>query len=279
MIKKNISLLIIIVIAITATSQSIAGEVFRYKFINDFTRFNLMIESNLQFPQLEGLAQLLNIDSLKNEFDMDIDMQVKTRQGEGSAIEKIKFTRINSKLIVGDSVFTDDLAGWGNVNTGSEFMILISSQGEIKLLNKVNIKAGNQVVDMIQRFMPVFPDKSIKEEYTWSDTIGFDLELPEQEVKQIETVVEYTYLNNDKTKNVQRFEYMLYNAPDDSSSIILSGSGYLIFSNEKGVILENNGNITIDTEINLSMFGLPEMLGATPVHIDSEIKLGLATDE
>ncbi len=279
MIKKYIGLLIVIILTLSATSRSLAGEVFRYKFERDTLHYNLSILSNLQFTQLQSLAELLDIDSLKNVFDMDIDMVAKPGKGKNGSIVKLRFNRISSVTIVGDSVISDDNVGWGRVKPGSEFLLLISDRGEIRLMNKINIKAGRQVVDMIQRFMPVFPEKPISEKYGWPDTVSFDIELPQQETRQIETIVNYTYSGDDPTTGMEKFDYLLNNSSSDSSQIYLAGYGKLEFDSDEGFIEYNEGDITIDTEISLSVFGLPEMLGTTPLHIDSKIKLNLVANE
>jgi hypothetical protein len=264
---------------IISTSQSIAGDVFQYKFTRDSTRYNLAIDSDLRFPQLEGLAQLLNIDSLKNKFDMEIDLLVKSRKGDEGSIVNVKFKQIRSVNIVGDSVFADDNVGWGRIKPGSEFLLLIFANGEITLLNKVNLIAGQQVIDMMQRFMPVFPSEPVETGNIWADTIGFDLELPGQDITRIETSAEYHYLASDEKQGIHTFDYVLDNIPDDNQRLTVDGSGRFNFDNKQGLVLENRGRLTIDAEISLSVFGLPEVLGTTPVHVESEIELVFNSNE
>ena len=89
----------------------------------------------------------------------------------------------------------------------------------------------------------------------------------------------YSYNENDINQGGHKFNYILDNVTSESSSIYLNGDGVLNFSTAEGELFSNSGDVTIDSEISLSMFGLPEALGTTPVHIDSKVKLTKISDE
>ena len=272
--------LILIFMIITSGSRVYAGELFRYDFNQDDTlHYNLVIESDLQFPELGNLAQLLNLETIKNNFDMAVELAVKSFHKDEGALFDAIFTSINSVTILGDSAYVDRSSGWGKVRPGSKYEIFMTPRGEMELMSRSKIVAGKQVVDMMQRFMPIYPQQAIEVNHNWSDTLGFDLELPNQPMQSISTVISYSYAGKDDDSKLHRFGYQIYNVLDDSEMVKLNGNGQMQFDNSEGRLISNVGFITIDAEISLAAFGLPEALGTTSVHIDSQIKLEFIDDK
>jgi hypothetical protein len=208
---------------------------------------------------------------------MNVDLIGTAVKSNGNFQIKVLFKRISMIMIAGDSVYIDNGENWGAVKPGSAYEIELTPRGQYVGVNSGDTVGARQVVQMVQRFFPVMPDKSIDPNYSWSDSVSFEIELPNQPPVMIFTNMTYGYTGLDSDDN-QGHANFIYDATGNSNSedqITLTGNGDLTFDNRRGRVVDNNGQFVLDAEVSLSMFGLPAGMGATPVNIDSQIKIKL----
>lgn len=277
-ILKLISI-IFIFISFSA-SQIRAGEVFRYRFEKgDSLDYRIIIKSDLTFPELGNLVQLVNLDRLTHEVELDVSLVAVSFIPGDKAVIKVVFSRISSVTVAGDSAYVDQRSDWGKIKTGSEYIVGVSDRGEIKYLGRSDSVRAGQVIQTMQRFFPVFPRESIELYHSWRDSVNFELEMPDQVPEEILSSMLYTYYGLSDGSGSAEFGFRAEGRSLEPGTIRLNGDGVIGFDNRQGKLLANDGDFVIDADVNLSVFGLPAALGTTRVHIESEIELELNGDE
>ena len=256
-------------------SSAYAGETFRYKYKpNELLSYAVTIDSDLEIHELGSLAQMLNLDKIKHNVNIQIDLMIKSVNGDGSAALKAVFRQISIVMIAGDSVFTDNGEKWGALKPGSAYEYTVSSRGEIISFSGSDSAAARQGKEMIQRFFPVFPEKAIDTDFQWIDSLIFEIEMPGEMPSKVLAQMNYTYVG-ELTKTNHQFKFATKGASSGEESIQLSGDGLINFDNSTGRLQENSGDFIIDANVNLAAFGLPSGLGSVPVNIKSKIDIKL----
>jgi hypothetical protein len=274
--KITITLSLIIILSLAQSLQ--AKDLFRYNYAKgDTLSYAISIISDLRFNELGNLAALLNIEKIMHNVEMDVDLIGKAVKSNGNFQIKVLFKRISMVMIAGDSVYVDNGENWGAIKPGSAYEIELTSRGRYVGVNSGDTVGARQVVQMVQRFFPVMPDKSIDPNYSWSDSVSFEVELPNQPPAMIFTNMTYDYTGSvvDNNQGHANFNYDATGNSNSEDQITLAGNGDLTFDNKRGRVVDNNGQFVLDAEVNLSMFGLPAGMGSTPVNIDSQIKIKL----
>jgi len=273
--RKYYFLISIAALCLLMISSVYAGEIFRYKYkVNEILPYTITIDSDLEIHELGSLAQLLNLDKVKHNVNIQIDLMTTSINNEGLATIKAVFRHISIVMIAGDSVFTDNGEKWGALKPGSSYEYIVSRRGEIITFSGSDSVAARQGKEMIQRFFPVFPEKSIDADYQWTDSLNYEIEMPGEMPAEILARMNYTYIGKEMEKS-HKFIFSADGASSGESNIRLSGEGSFNFENSPGRLLENSGNFVIDAEVNLAAFGLPSALGSVPVNIKSKIDIKL----
>jgi len=265
----------IVFLCLILISSVYAGETFRYKYkADEILPYTITIDSDLEIRELGSLAQLLNLDKMKHNANIKIDLMIKSINKEGLTTIRAVFRHISIVMIAGDSVFTDNGDSWGALKPGSSYEYTVSPRGEIIAFAGSDSAAARQGKDMIQRFFPVFPEQAIDPDYQWTDSLNYEIEMPGETPSEILARMIYTYIGKEN-KNIHIFIFSANGASSGEESIRLSGEGRFNFENSSGRLLENSGDFVIDADVNLAAFGLPSGLGSVPVNIKSKIDIKL----
>ncbi|MCP4584032.1 MAG: hypothetical protein GY839_20665 [candidate division Zixibacteria bacterium] len=261
---------------LVAFSIASAGESFKYKFEPDeVLAYAITIDSDLEIRELGSLAQLLSLDRIKHNVEIEVDLLIESVSSDGEATIRAIFRRISMITVAGDSAYVDDGSSWGAIKPGSEYNYIVSPRGKIIDFFGPDSVAARQATQMIERFFPVFPNEPIDSNYSWSDSIGFELEFPGEQPSEIIAQMTYMYAGK-KAGGNHHFDFEATGSTNDSRNVQLSGEGIIIFDNRIGQLLENSGDFVIDAEISLAAFGLPSGLGTVPINIMSKIDIKLS---
>ncbi len=256
-----------------------AGELFRYDFSrNDALSYKISINSKIEFSELGGLAQLLNINKINHNVYIDTDLEVESIDSDGNALIKAVFRKISMIAIIGDSVFTDDGSNWGALKTGSEYKFTMAPNGEIIDAYGQDSLMTRQGGQLLQRFFPVFPENAVEPGHTWSDSLNFEVEMSGNQPVEVLSQIAYYYIGNENggDSSWHYFEFSINGSSLNQKSIVLSGEGFFYFDINRGKIIENSGDLAIDALLDLAAFGLPAGLGSgVPASIQSEIEIKL----
>lgn len=263
-----------------------ASEKFRYNFKeNDTLIYAVNINNKFNFPGLGSLASLLNLEGMSQHIDIVVEVLVETVNSDVSADIKVVFGKISMVTITGDRIFTDDGSSWGAVKPGSEYRLVIAPDGRIINYSGPDSITAKQAIQMVQSFFPVFPKSAIENGHQWTDSLNFELELPEKKSAEILSQIAYSYSGTEpkdadiKKKN-HRFDYNINSVSNDTSYLHLSGKGYFYFDNNKGRITESSGDYITNGLVDLAIFGLPVGLGdGVLVNVKSEVRIKLQDEQ
>lgn len=269
---KRLFVVLLMLVAITTAE---ATEKFRYKFAKgDSIDYSISIDSRFYFPELGGLASLLNLEGTSQNIEIMTELAIDSVDVDGRASVRAVFRNISMVAVAGDSVFTDDGSSWGAINPGSEYNLIIDPDGEIIDAIGPDSVAVRQGVELMQRLFTVFPDVAIEEGYRWSDSLTFDVEVAQGKSVEISCQITYIYVGKDSDLGGirHRFDYTVGGVSDDGGDLRLTGDGFFYFDENGGRITENSGAYNIDALIGLAAFGLPQGFGnGIRVNIKSDV--------
>ena len=256
-----------------------AAEKFRYKFsLGDTLDYAVGINSDIKFPGQGGFTAMLGLDNLIHSADLDIELAVDSTAGDGDMLVKMLFKKVSIVIIAGDSVFTDNGAGWGGLRQGDFFRFIISPRGKINCLPGPDSTASRRAAEMLQRFFPLYPEAPIDTGYTWNDSVTFGLEMPGGKQTEIQSQIDYHYAGNVVSKDAMHLDFSVAGSSGDST-VDFSGRGDYYFDNINGYVTENAGKYSIRAEIPLSALGFPQGIkGGISADIKSDMRIKL-TDE
>lgn len=262
-----------------------ASQEFKYNFIeNDTFVYTVKINNKFDFPSLGNLAKLLNLEGMSQHINIVVEILVENINPDASANIKAVFSKIVMTTVMGNRVFTDDGSSWGTVKPGSEYRIVIAPDGRIIDLSVTDSIVTEQEAQMVQGFFPVFPKRGIEKGYRWSDSLNLKLNFGRGKPAEISSRIAYSYIgigidtgnSVDINEANHRFDFNTNGVSDDTSHLQLSGEGYFYFDNKTGRIVETFSDYTINANVDLAAFGIPEGFGnGVPVNIKSEIRIKL----
>ncbi len=267
--------ILIVFLCLLLISAAYAGETFRYKYkVNEILPYTITIDSYLEIHELGSLAELLNLDKMKHNVNIQVDLITKSVGSDGLATIEAVFRKISIVIVAGDSAFTDNGEKWGALKPGSSYDYTVSPRGKIVAFTGGDSVAARQGKEMIQRFFPVLPEKAIGTQYKWTDSLNYEIEMPGEMPSEILARMNYTYVDKEN-KNSHKFIFSADGASSGEENIRLTGEGFFYLENSAGRLLENTGDFVIDADVNLAAFGLPSGLGSVPVNIKSKIDIKL----
>jgi hypothetical protein len=266
-------ILAIIFFLCVVASPASGGQIFRYRFAAAETlRYRFTLDSQLKLLEYQNLARMFNIDKLRHNVQIDLEL-IPMGNESGKVSVTATIDRVSSVLIAGDSVYVNDGSTWGELQPGSRYHFKITPRGEISDFQGPDTAMSEQEIQLIQQFFPVFPDKGITEEASWSDSSSLIFVKPDGQPVQLGAYRYDRYIGAEaKSKaDIHDFKFRINGIADDST-ITLGGEGDFVFDNGRGRLIETSAFLNTETAIDPAAFGLPSGLGSgVPVEIKSNL--------